>query len=131
MSKGLILLVDDEPHITRVVSSRLKRSGFETIEAHDGAAGYAAALEHNPVLIFVDLQMPYMNGMEMATKLRATPQTASTPVVMLTARGYMVDELHRQKTNILRLLSKPFSAKEIVDCAHQLLGVNQSEREAA
>jgi DNA-binding response OmpR family regulator len=131
MSKGLILLVDDEPHITRVVASRLQRAGFETIEAHDGASGYAAALEHNPALIFVDLQMPYMNGMEMATKLRATPQTASTPVVMLTGRGYMVDELHRQKTSILKLLAKPFSAKEIVDCAQQLLEVNQPEREAA
>lgn len=130
MGTGLILLVDDEPHITRVVSSRLQRSGYETLEVHDGAAGYEAALEHAPDLIFVDLQMPYMNGMEMAIKLRNTPQTEGIPLVMLTGRGYMVDEHHMAQTNIKRLLAKPFSARELVECAHELLGL-EPQREAA
>jgi two-component system, OmpR family, alkaline phosphatase synthesis response regulator PhoP len=130
MSTHLILLVDDEPHITRVVASRLQRAGYETVEAHDGAAGYEAALEHTPDLIFVDLQMPYMNGMEMAIKLRNTPQTANTPIVMLTGRGYMVDKQHMDQTNIRQLLAKPFSARELVECAKVLLG-DTLEREAA
>ncbi len=131
MDKPLILLVDDEPHITRVVASRLEKAGFTTIEQHDGATGYDAAVEHLPAMIFVDLQMPYMNGIEMATKLRANDQTANIPIVMLTARGYMVDQPQLGATNIQRLLAKPFSARELVECARDLLGDPIEQRDAA
>lgn len=131
MDQPLILLVDDEPHITRVVASRLQRAGFATAEVHDGAMGYEAAVEQSPALIFVDLQMPYMNGIEMATKLKANPGTMNIPVVMLTARGYMVDQLQLDATNIQRLLAKPFSARELVNCAKDLLGDPDQQRDAA
>ncbi len=131
MARPLILLVDDEPHITRVVASRLQRAGFDTIEAHDGQAGFETACDKQPSMIFADLQMPHLNGIEMATKLAATESTSAIPVVMLTARGYLANNTQLAQTNIKHLLAKPFSARQLVECAIEILGEPTMEKDAA
>jgi DNA-binding response OmpR family regulator len=119
-----ILLADDEAHITHIVAQKLKSAGFSVVVARDGEEAYELAREHKPDLVITDLQMPYMSGLELCTKLRGTPETAGTPVLMLTARGYVLDPFDVQQTNIKHVLCKPFSARDVLARAQEILGLS-------
>ncbi len=124
----LVLICDDEPHISAVIASRLEESGYRILEARDGQEGLMIAGNHAPVLIVTDLQMPRMSGLEMALALRAMPNTGRVPIVMVTGRGHYVSEEELSKTNIRAMLPKPFSAKQLLALIEQVL---RQEREAA
>lgn len=126
-----ILVADDEAHISQVVSTRLRRAGYEVVVASDGEEAFELALEHAPDLVVTDLQMPYMNGLELALKLRCHAATANTPVIMLTARGYILEDGQAEATNIRLLMSKPFSARELTEKVGEVLGEQSEGREAA
>ena len=66
--------------------------------------------------------MPIMNGFELACELKKQPATAEIPVILLTARGHLVDAGEMSLTNIRQLLAKPFSAKELVAKIEELIG---------
>ena len=84
MSAPKVLLVDDEPQITRLVARKLQQAGIETVIGQDGEEGFQLALEHGVDLIVSDLQMPYMSGIEMAMALRQEPSMARVPIIILT-----------------------------------------------
>jgi DNA-binding response OmpR family regulator len=109
-----ILVIDDEPHITHVVALKLRHAGYEVLTAGDGEEGYEVACEAQPDLIITDIQMPYMNGVEMCQRLSANPPTAGIPVLVLTARGYALGPEDTDRTNIRGTISKPFSPREIL-----------------
>ncbi len=113
MSKK-ILIVDDEIHICKIVAIKLKNNGFEIITAEDGLQGYELAVSENPDLIISDFQMPQMTGIEMVEKLRQQDQTRDIPVIMLTARGFAIENQQKSNLNIAEFLSKPFSPKELL-----------------
>ncbi len=115
------MLVDDEPHITLVLARKLNASGFEVITAEDGEEALERALETPPALVITDLQMPYMSGIELARQLKSNDVTSQIPVVMLTARGYVLNPGELASTNIRFIMSKPFSAREILDKVIELL----------
>ncbi len=117
----LVLLADDEPHITLVVSRKLRSAGLEVITAEDGEEALEMARQHAPALVVTDLQMPYMTGIDLARALRDDPATSQIPVVMLTARGYVLDPGELESTNIRFIMSKPFSARELLDKVSELL----------
>lgn len=121
MSCARVLLVDDEPHIPMVVGRKLSNAGFEVITASDGEEALAAAREFSPDLIITDLQMPYMSGAELAAALRADQSLRDIPVILLTARGYVLSDEEREATNIKHFLSKPFSVHEILRVVEELL----------
>lgn len=121
MSVAKVLLVDDEPHIPMVVGRKLSTAGFEVATAADGEEGLAAAKEFCPDLIITDLQMPYMSGAELAAALRADPSLRDIPVILLTARGYVLSDEEREATNIKHFLSKPFSVHEILRVVEETL----------
>lgn len=114
MPEQTILLADDEAHITCVVSHKLRAAGFTVVTAKDGEEAFELACQTSPALVITDLQMPRMSGLELAIKLRETPATSRTPLIMLTARGYILDSRDVALTNIRCLISKPFSAREVV-----------------
>ncbi len=128
MSRGVVLLVDDEPHIPMVVGRKLKAAGYEVITASDGEEGLAVAQDATPDIIITDLQMPYMSGAELAEALRADEKLSTIPVVLLTARGYVMPQAEQQASNIKRFLSKPFSVHQILEVVEELLdGTEHSE----
>ncbi|MBO6739285.1 MAG: response regulator [Phycisphaerales bacterium] len=130
MSTHLILLADDEPHITHIISHKLKRAGYEVIVVEDGEMAFKAALEHRPSAIVTDLQMPYLSGIELAQQLAANSSTKDIPIIMLTARGYTVEEELAKLPAVKKLLSKPFSAKDLVRDINELIGTD-TEGQAA
>jgi DNA-binding response OmpR family regulator len=126
-----VVLADDDAHITCVVAMQLEKAGYKVTVARDGEEAFDAILQARPALVITDLQMPRMSGLELALKLRQTPEVASTPVIMLTARGYLADESLLTKTNIKRILAKPFSAREVVKLAGEVIANPNSGAAAA
>jgi len=114
MSAKKLLVCDDEPHILHVVSAKLKNAGFEVLTAADGEEAFAIAIEQQPDLIITDYQMPYLSGLELCAKLRNEQRTRDTPVIMLTARGYSMNEDELASTNIRKIMAKPFSPREVL-----------------
>jgi len=121
MSTPLILLADDEPHITHIISHKLKRAGMEVIVVEDGEMALKAAIEHKPDAIVTDLQMPYLSGIEFAQQLSKIPECANIPIILLTARGYAIESEIEKLPSIRKLLSKPFSAKDLLVYINELL----------
>ena len=113
MSKGKILVVDDEVHIRRLVSDFLKKEGFEVVEAADGEQ---ALLECNKqikelLLVILDVMMPKLDGFEVLDEIRSF---SDIPVIMLTARSQEYDQLKSFRHGADDYLSKPFSPTVLV-----------------
>lgn len=126
-----ILIADDEMHVTHVVGSKLRKAGFDVVVANDGEEALRAALDCKPDMLITDLQMPYLSGFELAMRLKSEPTTSQTPVLLLTARGYVVDSSELALTNIRQIMAKPFSALALLEVVHGMIGGSAEERKAA
>jgi two-component system, OmpR family, alkaline phosphatase synthesis response regulator PhoP len=124
MADKKILVVDDEVHIVQVVAIKLRNNGFEVITAENGAEGLELAVQERPDLIVSDYQMPVMSGLEMIENLRAKPETRDIPVVMLTARGFAIEDEKKQQLGVAACLSKPFSPRELLQAIESVLHQN-------
>ena len=85
MSK--ILVVDDEPDISELISLHLTREGHECLCITNGLQVFNAVIDHEPDLVVLDLMLPGMDGVSLFKRLRADSRTRSVPVIMLTARA--------------------------------------------
>jgi len=121
MAGKKVLIVDDEIHIVHVVAIKLRNNGFEVISAQNGRDAFELACEQKPDVIVTDFQMPVMTGMEFVEKLRQQPTTKDIPVVMLTARGFAIEDERVRDLQISEFLSKPFSPKELLKCIEDIL----------
>ena len=117
-----VLLADDEAHITCVVAQKLRSVGFLVVTARDGEEALELATRVRPAMVVTDLQMPRMSGLDLAMRLKECPATAGTPVLMLTARGYILDPAVVARTNIKQVMGKPFSARELVKKVVEQIG---------
>lgn len=116
-----VLLVDDEIHLTTMVASRLKRAGVTVLTADNGEEALDLAREHVPDLVISDYQMPVMDGFEFCIKLHEDTATAAVPVIMLTARGHKLSPEELARTSIRHLMPKPFSMRELLETAGELV----------
>ena len=121
MENRKALVVDDEFHIVQVVSIKLKNNGFDVFTAENGSDGYELASEKLPDIIVSDYQMPVMSGVEMIQKLRQNPETAHIPVIMLTARGFAIEDDQKEQLRVSACLSKPFSPREVLQTIEEVL----------
>lgn len=121
MTKKKILVVDDEIHIVHVVAIKFRKNGFDVITTDNGASAFKLACEQKPDIIVTDLQMPQMTGLELVQNLRAEPETSNIPVIMLTARGFALEDEQREKLQVTEVLSKPFSPKELLRTVEDVL----------
>ncbi len=121
MTGKKVLIVDDEIHIVHVVAIKLRNNGFEVISAENGAEAFKLACEERPDVIVTDFQMPVMTGLELVKKLRQTEATKDTPVIMLTARSFAIEDSEKQDLQITEFLSKPFSPKELLRSIEDIL----------
>ncbi len=121
MADRTVLVVDDEIHIVQVIAIKLRNNGFEVLTAENGAQALDIARTQKPDLVITDYQMPVMTGIEFIEKLRQVADAAETPVIMLTARGFAIDDDRKNKLNIASLLSKPFSPREVLKCVEDVL----------
>ena len=121
MAGERILVVEDESAIVDIVCRALRRHGYETESAGDGDAALDKAATLRPDLVILDLMLPKMDGWEVCRRLRAMPETASTPVIMLTARRDERDVLEGLEIGADDYIKKPFSLAELVALVRALL----------
>lgn len=128
MADKKALVVDDEFHIVQVVAIKLRNNGIEVVTADNGLDAYALACEHKPDIIISDYQMPGLTGLELIEKLRSNQETAAIPVIMLTARGFAIDDQQKEQLGIAFCLSKPFSPREVFATVENVLGQNAAAK---
>jgi DNA-binding response OmpR family regulator len=117
-----ILLCDDELHILKAAEFKLRRAGFEVECAGNGLQGWEAIQRRKPDLLVTDLQMPCMNGFQLAQKVRENPETSDLPIIMLTGKGYeMSKEEVTERFGISCVMNKPFSPRELLQTVEATL----------
>jgi len=116
-----ILVADDETHILHVVSLKLRNAGFIVVTARDGQEALDLALSDTPDLLITDYHMPQLSGLELCRRLKQEPRTSCIPAIMLTARGYSLEPADTENSGILRMLSKPFSPRQLLATVHEVL----------
>lgn len=118
---ALILAVDDEPANLALLRKLLGHRGYRVIEATDGPGAVAAAAEHRPDLILLDVNMPGFDGIEACQRIRAQRDLAALPVLMLTALQTPADKARALDAGANDFLSKPFDEVELVARIRSLL----------
>jgi len=116
-----ILYVEDNDMNRKIVRDLLKRTTYQVIEAFDGEAGVAMALDKRPDLILMDIQLPRISGMEAMRRLRADPATASTPIVAITSFALSGDEQKAKEAGATAYLAKPYSPFDLLNLIRKLL----------
>jgi two-component system cell cycle response regulator DivK len=91
------------------------------VEAHDGEAGVAKALELRPGLILMDVQLPKMSGIDATRALRAAPETAATPILVITSFALSGDEQKAKEAGATGYLAKPYSPFDLLKRIRELL----------
>ncbi|MCK4259955.1 MAG: response regulator transcription factor [Halanaerobiales bacterium] len=114
MSKGRVLVVDDEDNIRELIVFNLKQQGFETVEAIDGIEAIRKVEEQKPDLILLDLMLPKMDGLEVCQKLCYSEKYSSIPIIMLTARSEEIDKVLGLEMGADDYVTKPFSPRELM-----------------
>jgi len=121
MAEKKVLVVDDEIHIIHVVAIKLRNNGYEVISADNGIQAFELACEEKPDVIVTDFQMPGMTGLQLVEKLRQCEQTGDIPVILLTARNFVISQQQQKDLQISQCLSKPFSPKELLGNIEDIL----------
>lgn len=106
-----ILVVDDEPNITRLLGMYLTKEGYTVETASDGATAVAKARATRYALILLDLMLPGMDGLEACRTIR---RTSDVPIIMLTARSEDVDKIVGLEVGADDYVTKPFNPRELV-----------------
>jgi len=115
------LVIDDEAALTVVVARLLKSAGFEVETATSGLEGLAKARNSAPDVVIVDVMMPDMDGYEVCRRLRRDPRTGQIAIIVLTARGQLVDKQIALRAGADAHVTKPYRGRELVDLIDQLL----------
>lgn len=106
-----ILLIEDEPHMQRLLATSLEREGYRTLDAATGRAAIALARTHNPDLFLLDLGLPDIDGMEVTQELRTF---SSRPIIVISARGQEDDKIRALDFGADDYLTKPFGTGELL-----------------
>ena len=116
MGKAQILVVEDERIVARDIEKSLKNLGFDVCASvPSGEEALEKADSIVPSLILLDIMMPEMDGFEVLERLKADPETARIPVIMLTARKSREDMQKARDLGAVEYITKPFKAVEVVD----------------
>lgn len=113
MNRPLILVVEDDPHVSRLVALQLEAEGFEAVVNATGGGVLEQVAELEPKLVILDLMLPLAHGLELLRRLRQDPRFAQLPVLVLTALGEEADRIRGLDLGADDYVLKPFSAREL------------------
>ncbi len=116
-----ILIVEDEGPLVTLLRYNLEREGFAVSEASDGEEALLRAAEDRPDLILLDWMLPLLSGIEVCRRLRRQPESATVPIIMLTARGEEGDKVRGLDYGADDYITKPFSPTELIARIRALL----------
>lgn len=113
MSKGRILIVDDDPHAVEILTRMLEREGYDCRGALRGAEGLRLLREAPADVILLDVMMPEMDGLQVCERLRADAALSQIPVMLLTARDDMETRAQGMMLGVSEFLTKPVNKREL------------------
>jgi two-component system alkaline phosphatase synthesis response regulator PhoP len=116
-----ILIVEDDPSFSRAVSHIIEKEGYDVISASNGLTGLRMAKEDKPDLLILDVMLPGLDGFEICSRLRADPQTAKLPIIMLSAKGQEADKTTGLKLGASEYLTKPVDRAVLLEKITALL----------
>jgi len=122
-----ILIVDDESHIRMLINQTLEEledEGVEFLSADNGEAALDLIQDEKPDLVFLDVMMPKMNGMEVCRRVKKELKFNDVFIVLLTAKGQEMDRQRGQEVGADVYMTKPFDPETILNKAKQVLGIN-------
>jgi DNA-binding response OmpR family regulator len=115
LSKTRVLIVEDEPDIAGLMKHALERGGEMNVEiVNTGAAALKSVMEEPPGLVLLDLNLPFIDGLEVCRLLRGRPSSAAIPIIMVTARTGESDRVSGLELGADDYVTKPFSLRELV-----------------
>jgi two-component system, cell cycle response regulator DivK len=117
-----ILVVDDQEDNRRILRDLLTASGFEVIEGTTGEEGVTLAVDERPALILMDIQLPGIDGYEATRRIKATPELAATPLIVVTSYALSGDDAKAFAAGADGYVSKPFSPRALLAKVREFLG---------
>ena len=120
-TRSVALVVDDSITVRRVTQRLLERNGMRVLTARDGVDAMEMLQEHTPDIILLDIEMPRMDGYEVATQVRADPRLSGIPIIMITSR---VGEKHRARAieiGVDDYLGKPYQEAQLLEAIEPLI----------
>ena len=122
MSAKKILVVDDDPNLTRSITFVMRKEGYDVDTASNGEEAMAKVRAVKPHMMLLDVMMPKMNGYEVCQEVKSSTDLNDIFIIMLTAKGQEVDKEKGMEMGADAFITKPFSPKAVVDKVKELLG---------
>jgi two-component system cell cycle response regulator DivK len=122
MNQKKILLVEDNEFNRKIVRDLLARQPYDLLEAHDGEAGVAAARRDKPDVIVMDVQLPKLSGLDATRAIRAAPETAKIPIIVVTSFALSGDDKKAMDAGASAYLAKPYSPRQLLDTIRRMAG---------
>jgi CheY-like chemotaxis protein len=116
------MVVDDEPAICDMLTTVLSDEGYQSVAVSSGAEALARAAAERPDLFLIDLMMPGMDGRTLAARLRAMPEMAATPIIMMSAAVRTM----ATPPGVAEFLAKPFDLDQLLDSLERAIGARGS-----
>jgi CheY-like chemotaxis protein len=117
---GRVLVVDDDPVIRQLIRLNLELEGFEVAEAADGLACLALVADFAPHVVVLDVAMPELDGLAVATRLRADPATSALKILVASARAQQADVRRGIEAGADAYVTKPFDPEVLVRTVRDL-----------
>jgi len=114
MAKETILVIEDERDLVEVIEYNFEREGYRVLHARNGEGGLEIARDKSPEVVLLDIMLPGVNGIEVAKRLRADPQTRDIAIIMLTAKSEESDVILGLGVGADDYITKPFRINELV-----------------
>jgi DNA-binding response OmpR family regulator len=121
-----VLVVDDNDQMRRLVLLTLQAAGHEVFEAAEAISAWQAMVVRRPDVVILDVTMPEVSGLDLCRAMRADPQFAATPVVVLTGRGLPDDATAASDAGADRFFAKPFSPRALLAAVDDLAAGGQT-----
>jgi two-component system phosphate regulon response regulator PhoB len=115
MAKPKVLIIEDDPDLSDVLTYNLRQAGYESLAARDGAEGLRQARLVLPDIVLLDLMLPLIDGVEVCRRLRSEAATAEVLILMLTAKAEETDQIVGLSMGADDYVTKPFSVKVLLE----------------
>jgi DNA-binding response OmpR family regulator len=126
-----ILIVEDQDDLRSLLIDIMERmGGFHTVGAADGLAGLEAVMQHLPDCVIVDVLMPQLDGFQFVQAMRGDPQTATIPLIVLTALAQESNQFRGMALGADKYLLKPARPAQLIAAVREVLAISETQRQA-
>ena len=121
-----VLVIDDSKTIRRTAETLLAREGCEVFTAVDGFDALSKITDHEPLVIFVDIMMPRLDGYQTCALIKQNPRLKTTPVIMLSSKDGVFDRARGRLAGSDRYLTKPFTKEALIEAVTDYVNPNST-----